>query len=466
MDAAIWRDRRSRLGRSLTGTIVLLGNGDRPRNLILNPVKFRQDSTFLYFTGVTVPDAAVVIRGDTCIAYLPPIDPDDALWHGHATPWEAVADHHGFDAIRSIHDLRSDLDQAGTVRTLAVSDSAAHRHVTGLCGPLTFSRDHGDDELVDAVIAQRRGKSAAELEAMRTCATASAHAHRAAMAATRPGVHENTLAAWFRARLAAAGLDEAYGTILTQRGDILHHRGHEARLEAGRLLLLDGGGESPATGHGADITRAWPVNGRFSGRQRAAYEGVLAAQEAAIARCQIGTSYRTVHDVAALTLARWLVDEGLLFGDPESLAERGAHAVFFPHGTGHLIGLDVHDLENFGDRAAYAAGAARSPQFGTRYLRLDLPLEAGWVVTVEPGFYVVDSILNDARLRETFANDVAWEAAEAWAGFGGIRIEDDVAIGINGPDILSAAAPKTVSDVEALVGTGPDIEALLCGRWS
>src|SRR5262249_13108875 len=154
---------------------------------------------------------------------------------------------------------------------------------------------------------------------------------------------------------------------------------------------LDGGGELPS-GYGVDITRTWPVSGRFDARQRAVYDAVLEAQRAAIALCVPGTRYRAVHDASAAVIARFLVDEGLAHGAVDGLVERGAHEPFFPHGVGPLLGLDVHDLEGFGDRAAYPRGGVRqhrdAPKLGAAYLRLDLPLEPGWVVTIEPGFYV------------------------------------------------------------------------------
>jgi Xaa-Pro aminopeptidase len=184
---------------------------------------------------------------------------------------------------------------------------------------------------------------------------------------------------------------------------------------------------------------------------------VLAAQAAAIARCVPGTPYRAVHDAAAKVLATWLRDERLLYGDVDGLVADGAHAVFFPHGTGHLLGLDVHDLEHFGDRPAYPPGVGRPDPFGTCFLRLNLPLEEDWVVTVEPGFYVVPPILADAALRARFAGRVDFDAAAGWVGFGGIRIEDDVRVAAV-PEVLTAGIPKDPATLEDLVGAGPTAE--------
>lgn len=452
---AAFADRRRRLVGAVEGPILLVGNGTRPRNLPLTELPFRQDSTFLYFTGCTWPDAALLLHDGTETLFLPPPADDDALWHGNVDRIEDEAQRLGILAVRPT----SALDEAvGALSkrpvSLAVPDARRTALASRLSGaPLSFGRDHGDDALVDAVIALRRILHADEREAMRSAARITDAAHRAVMAATQPGRHERHLRALFEATLAAAGCAPAYDPILTVRGEVLHNFHAANTLEAGQLLLLDGGAESPH-GYATDVTRTWPVSGRFTGRQRAAYEAVLAAQEASIACVRPGVRYREVHDASSRVLARWLADEGLLTCAPDDAVATGAHAVFFPHGVGHLIGLDVHDLENFGDRPSYGPGRSRSPQFGTGYLRLDLDLEAGMVVTVEPGFYVVPAILEDAVLRERFAGQVDFERAGQWLPFGGIRIEDDVAVTPEGPDVLTSQIPKQVAELEALVGTG------------
>jgi Xaa-Pro aminopeptidase len=294
---------------------------------------------------------------------------------------------------------------------------------------------------------------------MRLAAAATAAAHKAVMRATHPGVPERSLAALFEAVLASRGLTTGYGTILTQAGEVLHSHNHDQRLSAGRLLLLDGGGEM-ASGYTSDVTRTWPVSKHFDPRQKAAYEAVLKAEEVAIALCKPGRPYREIHDAASHVIACFLADEGLVYGDPADIVEQGAHALFFPHGVGHLIGLDVHDLENFGDLPAYPPHTARPEAFGTCYLRLNLPIESNWVVTIEPGFYVVPAILRDAKLRERFRGLVNFEKAEKWIGFGGIRIEDDIVVG-DEPENLSSSIPKTAEDLARIVGTGAPADALL-----
>ncbi|MCA9713491.1 MAG: M24 family metallopeptidase, partial [Myxococcales bacterium] len=232
----------------------------------------------------------------------------------------------------------------------------------------------------------------------------------------------------------------------------LHNDTHLGTLRAGDLLLVDAGAEH--NGWASDVTRTWPVTGRFSATQRAIYELVLHVQVEACDRVRAGARYRDIHLGAGVTLARGLVDLGILHGDPEGLVERGAHALFFPHGLGHIIGLDVHDMEDLGDRAGYQAGRSRSEQFGLGYLRLDRDLEPGMIVTIEPGFYQVPAILNHEELGGKFARDgtLSRSALERFHDVRGIRIEDDVLCTGGDPDVLTHDIPKDPAGVESQVG--------------
>jgi Xaa-Pro aminopeptidase len=461
LDQAVHQDRRRRLSAAVDGPVLLLGHGTRARNLPMNALPFRQDSTFLYLTGCDLPDAAALIDGGRLTLFLPEPADDDALWHGHVDRLEDLGARYGADDVRPF-DPAALAQLAPGARTLAVADASRDAWLTAWTGrPHRFGKQHGDADLVRAIIALRRTKSAVELDELRRISALSAEAHALIMRLTRPGVHEQSLAALFNAFMDARGLSLGYQIILTQRGEVLHNHDHDARLEAGRLLLLDAGGEL-RTGYGADITRTWPVSGAFTPRQRAAYDAVLEAQRVSIDLCRPGVRYREVHDASCRVLAQFLLDEGLLRDiSVDDAVATGAHALFFPHGVGHLLGMDVHDLEAFGDLPAYPPGASRPPQFGTAYLRLDLPLEPGWIVTVEPGFYVVPAILDDPTLRERFRHVTNPSAWEAWAGFGGIRIEDDVAITDGAPEVLTDGAPKDPDKMCALIGTGANLEAWL-----
>jgi Xaa-Pro aminopeptidase len=452
----VHRARRNALAAAVPGPILLLGNGLRARNLQTNHLPFRQDSTFLYFTGCVNPGAAALIDGDKATLFLPEPAEDDAIWHGEGPTPGDIGAALGFDAVEGASTLLNRVPR--DAKTLAVPDEDRNAFATQLTGvPLRFGEAFGDPALAQAVVQLRRAKDAHELSEMRAAAGISRQAHEAVMKATRPGTTEARLTALFQAVIASFGATEAYDTILTQRGEVLHNHAHTETIEAGRLLLLDGGAERPS-GYASDVTRTWPTSGHFDPRQRAAYLAVLEAQTAAIAQCRVGTPYRDVHLTAARVLARFLRDERLLKIDPDEAVEIGAHALFFPHGVGHLIGLDVHDLKQFGDLGAYPAGVGRSTQFGLSYLRLNLPLERDWVVTVEPGFYVVPAILRDAALVTRFKHAVDFDVAQRWVGFGGIRIEDDIRVTDDAPENLSAAIPKSIAELEALVGRGPTAE--------
>ncbi len=432
-----YRARRRRLSEAVDGRrVVLFGHRPVARNFAANVYPFRQDSTFLYLSGVHQPDAALAIdAGGRTTLYLPPVGPDDALWHGEVSSAAEVAAAAGADRVETID--RLDADDALTLPVAAPS----------------VSIPDPSDDLVDAVIDLRLALDATEVAAMRRALAVTAQAHDAAMRATHPGVTEFELRALVDGIFALHGMRPAYASIVTARGEVLHGSPSAAALQAGELLLLDAGAEEPG-GYASDITRTWPVSGRFTPRQRDAYAAVLAANEAAIAAVAPGARYRDLHLVAARVITRFALDAGLLRGDLDGLVEQGAHAVFFPHGLGHLLGLDVHDMELYGDRVGYEGGRTRDDQFGLSFLRLDRDLRPGMVVTVEPGFYVVPAILRDAALRQRLGDAVCWDAAEAWLPFGGIRVEDDVLVTDAGADVLSSDIPKTPGALEARVGTG------------
>ena len=449
-----FKRRRTALSQRFKGNVLLVGNGRRYRNTPSLELPFRQESNFLYFTGCSLPGAAAVLAHGACTLFLPIPPADDALWHGPTPSFEDIQRKLGIESVRPMRDLDQFIQKLDAVATLAVPDLAANQRASAWSGEkLIYPSAPGTPELIDAIVSLRRTKSANELVEMRKAAKITVDAHRTAMAATHPGETEQSIGALFDAALYSKSATPGYPSIVTVHGEILHSFQRKHRLEEGQLLLLDGGAEVD-TGYGCDVTRTWPVSGRFSPRQRAVYEAVVEAQRASIEKCTAGTRYREVHDASSQIIAQFLSDEGLLHCAPESAVEAGAHALFFPHGVGHLLGLDVHDLEAFGDRAQYAEGRQRSEQFGTAYLRLDIDLEPGTIVTVEPGFYVVPSILKDADLRKRFQKIVDWSRAEAWEGFGGVRVEDDVVITESEPEVLTEAAPRTVEDIERIVGSG------------
>lgn len=446
--------RRQKLQATIGAPILLMGNQEQPRNFPANKLPFRQDSTFWYFTGYHHPNAAWFSSENEDILFLPTQHPSDVLWHGAQESNDHIAARLGFQCWKSSEDLDSFLKQQTGVKiySIAIADFKTNQWLSKVLNTrLAFGIDNGSDELIDAIIEMRRILDEDELNQLRWTSTVTNEAHRSAMKQTVVGSHELNVAAAFHHPIQRAGLQTAYQSIVTVKGEILHNHHYTNLLSAGDLLLLDGGAESPF-GYATDVTRTWPVSGRFTAQQERAYKAVLQSQEVAIDMIRPGVRYRDIHMKASLILTEFLVDEGLLIGTAESLVEQGAHALFFPHGIGHLLGLDVHDMENFGDRAAYAKDRSRSTQFGTGYLRLDLDLEPNMVVTIEPGFYICPAIFNEPTLRERFNSVVGWKALEYWQDFGGIRIEDDIRCTDDQPENLTASIPKSIEDIVELVG--------------
>jgi Xaa-Pro aminopeptidase len=270
------------------------------------------------------------------------------------------------------------------------------------------------------------------------------------MRATRAGEREASVRAAMEAAITAAGCSTAYGSIVTVHGEVLHNERHDGVLGEHDLLLADVGAETPE-GFAGDVTRVWPVSGRFSATQRAIYEVVLASQLAAIAKVAPGVRYLDVHRAAGLALVEGLLGVGILRGDARDLYARGAAALFFPHGVGHLLGIDVHDMEDLGDRAGYAPGRTRAENAGDRYLRLDRDLAPGMCVTIEPGFYQIPRILSRPEEIGDLESALDRNVLAHFSDVRGIRIEDDVLVTATGAEVLSAAVPKSIDDIEGVM---------------
>lgn len=456
----------ARRRRVAPGRAALVCAGDlAPRNYAANIYPYRAHSHFLYLTGVQWPGAVLLGAGEDWEIFAIPPAADDPLWIGAAPGWPELAAATGVRAIRPLADLPAALAERGGVGAVAtvpalhartrVRQAALLRRAWGdhdelLAGPVPL--DGPDAELAEALIAARLIHDEAATAAIRTAVAATRAGHLAGMAATALGRGEAGVRAAIEAEFTARGCPPAYSSIVTVHGEVLHAEHSRHTMHAGDLLLVDAGAEHD--GWASDVTRTWPVTGRYTPAQRDVYDIVLQANLDAIGRVRAGVRYRDVHLQACRTLARGLVELGLLVGDPDGLVERGAHALFFPHGVGHLLGLDVHDMEDLGDRAGYAPGRTRSGQFGLGYLRLDRDLAPGMVVTIEPGFYMVPAILEDEALAGPFVRDgsLRRERLAAFVEVRGIRIEDDVRCTAGEPEVLTAAIPKAAAEVEGLVG--------------
>jgi len=448
--AAAFADRRRRLKQRLRSPALIVSGSARPRNFRANRYPFRAESHFLYLVGKELEGALLLFTPNELVLYAEPPDPEEALWSGPQPSLDELSRELGLD-VRPL----AELALPDGVAVLPPQDRETanwlEERVNRPIDAGGSELEGADAMLADAMIELRLRHDAAAVEQLRDAAKVTALAHVAGMRATRAGLREHAVRAAMEAAIIGNGMTTSYGSIVSVHGEVLHNERHDNAIADGDLLLADVGAETPE-GWAGDVTRTWPVSGRFSASQRDAYQVVLAAQVAAIAAVRPGQSYREVHRVAGRELVRGLVDLGVFRGDPAELYERGAAALFFPHGIGHLLGLDVHDMEDLGDRAGYAPGRQRSTSRGDRYLRLDRELEAGMCVTIEPGFYRIPFILDDPAEVGDLASALDRGALARLGDVRGIRIEDDVLVTESGSEILTAEIPKSVWEVEAVVG--------------
>ncbi|MFT3835540.1 MAG: Xaa-Pro aminopeptidase [Myxococcaceae bacterium] len=462
---SVFATRRAQLMKKLKRPVLLFAGGLISRNYPANWFAFRADSNFLYFFAEPeAGSAAWLDPADGKVRlFLPERTVEDALWHGATESFAEARARHGVDEVLAVEQLEEQvlkLAHGRTVDTLAVADAKATRRARAITGADADFDDPsrvGSAELVDAIVSLRLKKGPEELAQMKATSEVTRQAHVDAIKHSRPGATEELIAGLVEGAFARHGCAPAYGTICSVRGEVLHNHRQQYTLEAGDIMLLDAGAEAKS-GYCSDVTRAWPVGGPFTPEGRAVYELVLAANLAAIAAVKPGVRYRDIHLLSARVIADGLVELGLLKGTGSARVESGAHALFYPHGVGHQLGLDVHDFETFGDRVLYP-GRQRSPQFGTGFLRMDMDLAEGMTFTIEPGVYFVPAILRSQKFRDQFKGEVDFEKAEQFLtcnkgkGFGGIRIEDDVYCSATGADVLTKAIPKERAEIEALAGT-------------
>ena len=451
-----YASRRARLAERLGGGLVLVpGNRLSPMNYADNSFDFRQDGTFRYYFGLNLPDFWATIDADTGESILYGHEPtlDEVVWMGPQPALAELADLAGVDSTGDSGDLATRIgDAAAAGRPLLFLPQYRpenQRRLSELTGIPVGELDlRASRPLMEAVIEQRLVKEPAEIVEMERAGEIAHTMHTFAMRAVRPGLHEAEVAGRVRGLALAAKGDISFPIIFSVRGEVLHNHTWSNVMGAGDLVVHDSGAVTN-TGYCSDITRTFPVSGTYDPRQKDVYEAVLQAQLDAIDAMAPGVPFVDVHLTAARTLAGALVDIGLLAGSPDDIVEAGAHALFFPHGLGHMIGLDVHDGEAISEEiTGYGTEAVRSEQFGLSALRLARPLRPGWVVTVEPGAYFIPPLIRKWRQDNRHAGFINYDRLDDWLDFGGVRIEDDVLVTEEGTRILGPAIPKTVDDVE------------------
>ncbi|MBN3886586.1 MULTISPECIES: aminopeptidase P family protein [unclassified Nostoc] len=444
------RLRRQQLANLIDFPAILWSGSNSSRNFPANSFPFRASSHFLYFAGLPLSKAAIRLEAGKLELFIDDPSPSSALWHGEMPTREEIAQKIGADVARPMAELESWVEDAAT---LAVQDAATWTQQSQLLNRwvLPQSPPQGIDlELAKAIVSLRLTHDDAALTELRKAAAVTVEAHKAGMAATLQAKLEAEVRAAMEGVIIAHNMTTSYNSIVTVHGEVLHNEEYHHPLQPGDLLLADVGAETE-TGWAGDVTRTWPVSGKFSSTQRDIYNVVLAAHDACIAKIHPGVEYGDIHLLAATVIAEGLVELGIFQGNPQDLVEMDAHALFFPHGIGHLLGLDVHDMEDLGDLAGYEAGRQRSDRFGLGYLRLNRPLRPGMLVTIEPGFYQVPAILNDANVRSKYQNVVNWQRLSEFTDVRGIRIEDDVLVTTSGSEVLTAALPNDADTIENLL---------------
>ena len=443
------KQRRERLARLIEHPVILWSGNAVGRNFRANKLPFRASSHFLYFAGIPLNNAVIRLSSGRLELFMDNPPPEATLWHGETPNSSEIGDRLGADAVYPLAELSGKTEGAATI---AVQEVNTHRQQCQILDRFVASSERAegiDLELAKALVELRSHQDELALQELRNAAAVSVEAHQAGMQATKHSTTEAQIRGAMEGVIIAHNMSCAYNSIVTVHGEVLHNETYNNSIQPQDLLLADVGAET-ANGWAADITRTW-ASGKFSSTQRDIYQVVLKAHDDCIAKLRPGVEYQDIHLLAAQVIAEGLVDLGILKGNPQDLVDLDAHALFFPHGVGHLLGLDVHDMEDLGDLAGYEAGRSRSDRFGLGYLRLNRPLESGMLVTIEPGFYQVPAILNDSDFRSRYQDVVNWDRLAQFSDVRGIRIEDDVLITDSGAEVLTAKLPTKIEDIENLV---------------
>ena len=450
-DANVYAARRKALMEKMgSGLMLFPGATEQPFNYKANVFPFRQDSTFLYYFGISQAGLAGVIDADKGISILYGHDADieDVVWMG---PQPTMAQHMesiGAEQHAPLKSLGETL-QGKPVHYLPPYHADRIIYLSELLGKSIDGIKQGHSEaMVQSVIDQRIHKSPEEIAQMEEAMSITAMIHAQLRKSVGPGKLEAQLRG-IAEGIAFAGQGRlAYGAICTVEGQTLHNNEYHRRLKEGDILLCDIGAEN-RMGYASDITRTYPVNPTFSSQQAEIYDLVLKAETESIKAVRPGVKYLDVHLGAARIIAEGLRQIGLMKGDIDEAVAAGAHAMFFPHGLGHMIGLDVHDMENLGENnVGYDEHVKRSTQFGTAYLRLARELQPGFTLTVEPGIYFIPELIDMWKSEGKFKEFIDYDKVESYRNFKGIRIEDNVVVTDTGNKLIGPEIPKKRDQVQ------------------
>ena len=456
----IYTDRRKKL-RSLvsSGLILIPGNPEAAMNYPANTYHFRQDSNFLYYFGLDHPDLAGVLDVDSGEDYVfgNDVDIDDIVWMGPQPSIKERAEKVGIRTTASLAKLDEFIGEAiSKGRKIHIAPAYRDKTLLQLEKLLAIHnsqvRQFISEELIRGIVSMRSVKDELEVSELEQAIDVAWKMHTTAMKMAKPGIVEQEISGVIEGIALSHGGPVSFPVILSMDGQTLHNHYHGNTLQEGRMMVVDAGCES-ALHYASDITRTVPVGGKFNQRQKDIYEIVLNANVEVIKSIRPGIYYKEIHLLAAKIIATGLKEIGLMKGNIDEAVAEGAHALFFPHGLGHMLGLDVHDMEGLGENyVGYDDTVKRSSQFGLAFLRLARKLQPGFVVTDEPGIYFIPALIDLWKKENHHKAFINYDKVETYKDFGGIRIEDDILVTAESSRVLGRAIPKTVIEVESLMG--------------
>ena len=448
------RRRETLAGKFSEGIFLFLGNIEHPINFEHNTYPFRQDSTFLYFFGIQQPSIAAIIDVDEqkSIVFGDEFTMDQVVWVGKLETLKEKSHRSGITDTRPFESLSSYLSQASNkgrkIHFLPPYQSFNKILLSELLGK-SIPNLQPSSEFIKAVVDLRAIKEEQELKQIELAVGVSTEMHLLAMRLTRAGIKEANIASAIEHFAADQGCRLAYPAIVTKHGEILHNSFQLNTIEDGDMLLNDSGVET-AMGYAGDLTRTFPVGKRFSTRQSEIYNVVLDAFTGAKQVLRPGIKFKDVHLLACRRLVEGLGALGIMKGDPDQAVAQHAHTLFFQCGLGHMMGLDVHDMEDLGEQyVGYTQNEPKdSKTFGLKSLRLGRSLEAGFVLTVEPGIYFIPALIDQWQSENKLSEFINYNKVAEYRDFGGIRIEDDFLITKDGYRLLGPELIKTVDEIE------------------
>jgi Xaa-Pro aminopeptidase len=457
-ESSVYSKRRTLLRKSMgSGLVLLLGNEDAAFNYPANQYHFRQDSSFLYYFGLDHPNLAGVIDLDSGEDWIfgNDVDMDDIIWMGVLPSIADLSVKVGVIKTAPYSGLQKMMDTAVS-QGREIHFTPPYRGETKLelerltKIPAAELKAKSSVRLIKAIVSQRSIKDQYEIAEIEKAIDTAYLMHTTAMKMAMPGTWEQEIAGTIEGIALAHGGPVSFPVILSMNGQTLHNHDHSQILEPGRMMVVDAGCES-ALHYASDLTRTVPVGLRFNSRQKAVYEAVLQANLKAIEAIKPGILYKDVHLLAAGVMVDALKEIGLMKGNTQDAVAAGAHALFFPHGLGHMMGLDVHDMENLGQiYVGYDDEIQPASQFGLAFLRLARRLEPGFVLTVEPGCYFIPALIDQWKAEGLHTSFINYAEAEKYKDFGGVRIEDDVLVTETGNRVLGKPVPKTIQEIENL----------------